>query len=410
MTIEMKSLKLLHLANHNSTNIGNGALILGAERVLRKDLGQEINFMREPWDDYTFGLKNFDGTFVDLINHESDGLVVGAAVTLDGRAKFTHAGMRFNLPYELWSKISKPIVFYSISYRFWPYQPYHNLDQLKQAMVYILNSPKILFSVRNDGSKAWLESLLGYSSDKIVTIPDPALYVPNTDAWHPELADGKVNILISLNNEDAMYRFGGRLREHAWRYLSPLGEQWLLNVWKYVPGWREKKRQFLRRLAAALEKLSKDREVNFILCPHYFEDYRMMEDFVSFCSPRLAHQLLVSCGIPRLAQTPYFYDLYAQADVALSMRVHSMTPALGVGTPLVALVSQPRMAEFMTDAELQDFAVDIFDADLTERLYGLVTYLFQHRDKVRRKMKEARSNMRERTLAYNQRVASLIVS
>ncbi len=64
----------------------------------------------------------------------------------------------------------------------------------------------------------------------------------------------------------------------------------------------------------------------------------------------------------------------------------------------------------MKDAGLQDFAVDIFDADLTERLYKLVTYLFQHRDKVRRKLQAVQSNMRTRTLTYNQRVASLIRS
>ena len=406
----MESMKLIHLANHNSTNIGNGALIYGTEGVLSKDLGYEINFIREPWDDYTFGFKTFDATFVDLINHQSDGLVVGAAVTFDGRARFTDAGMRFDLPYDLWSKVSKPIVFYAISYRFWPFQTYYNLDQLQRAMGYILNSPRILFSVRNDGSKAWLESLLGYSSDKIVAIPDPALYVPTTDTWHPELAEGKINIVMSLNNEDAIYRFGGRLREHAWRYFSPFKERWLLDVWRYVPGWKEKKMQFLKKLAEALERLAKDWELNLILCPHYFDDYRMMEEFASVCSPRLAHQVLVSCGLPKVPQTSYFYDLYAQADVALGMRVHCMTPAIGLGTPLVALVSQPRMAEFMKDAGLQDFAVDIFDADLTERLYKLVTYLFQHRDKVRRKLQAVQSNMRTRTLTYNQRVASLIRS
>ena len=73
----MSDLRFLHLANHHSTNIGNGALIFGTERVLREDLGSDIEFIPVPWDDYTFGLKEFDRKFVDLVNDTSDCLLVG---------------------------------------------------------------------------------------------------------------------------------------------------------------------------------------------------------------------------------------------------------------------------------------------------------------------------------------------
>ena len=77
-------LKLLHLANSHSTNLGNGALILGTERVLGEDLGEDLGrpvaWTREPWDDYTFDLRTFDRAFVDRVNRETDGLIVGGAV------------------------------------------------------------------------------------------------------------------------------------------------------------------------------------------------------------------------------------------------------------------------------------------------------------------------------------------
>ena len=37
-----KKLKLIHLANFNSTNIGNGALIKGLENVFSEDFNKEI--------------------------------------------------------------------------------------------------------------------------------------------------------------------------------------------------------------------------------------------------------------------------------------------------------------------------------------------------------------------------------
>ena len=205
--IKVSALKLIHLANHKSTNVGNGALIVGTERVLSEDLDCDVTFVSEPWDDYTFELKQFDSNFVDLVN-QSDGLIVGAAVTINGRHYLRNAGMRFDLPYELWPKITKPIVFYGISYRVWPFQKYYHLDQFKKTMQYILDSPNILFSVRNDGTKDWLETLLGHRLDKIEVIPDPAFYVTTVDSWHSELVAGKVNVIISLNNEDEIYRFG----------------------------------------------------------------------------------------------------------------------------------------------------------------------------------------------------------
>jgi hypothetical protein len=400
--------RLVHLANFNSTNIGNGALILGTERVLREDWNEELHFLPEPWDDYTFDLKRFDRDFVSLVNR-TDGLIVGAAVALNARDYLRNAGMRLDLPYELWSTFSKPIIFYGISYRVWPFQKYYHLDQFKKAMDYILDSPAIMFSVRNDGTKDWLESLLGYSSDRIETVPDPALYVPTVDNRHPELVEGKTNVLISLNNEDAMYRFGGRLRENIWKVATPFfSEKKLIAAMKYIPGMEARKKKSLKHFVRAVEMLSRDRDLNIILCPHYFDDYRIMSEFIDLFPARLAHQKTVSSGLLGVPRAPYFYDLYAKVDLAISMRVHSMSPAIGLATPMVAVSTQDRMTDFMDGAGLQDFIVDFFDPDLAEKLYAKLKSILINRDEVRRKFQEVRAAMRAETLRFNRKVAAFV--
>src|SRR5205823_4768975 len=102
--------------NYGGRNIGNGALILGLERVLQEDFEGPVAFTGEAWDDYTRGLKRFDEGFVELVNC-SDGLVVGAALTFDGRPAFGETGMRFDLPHRLWPRIERPVVFYGLSHR-----------------------------------------------------------------------------------------------------------------------------------------------------------------------------------------------------------------------------------------------------------------------------------------------------
>jgi polysaccharide pyruvyl transferase WcaK-like protein len=371
--------KLLHLANYHSTNIGNGALISGTERVLREDLGADLTFAPAAWDDYTFGLKPFDEAFVHLVN-ATDGLIVGGMVTLNGRPYLKNTGMRFDLPLELWSRIVRPIVFYGISYRVWPGQPYHNLDALKRAMDHVLTSPTILFSVRNDGTKEWLETLLGFESERIAVIPDPTLYVPVTDAWHPELEAGKTNVIVSLNDEDSVERFGGE----------------------------DRRRRFVSGLAAALDEVARQRDINIILCPHYFDDYRIIGELLSACSLPLAYQRSVSTGVIRVERAAYFYDLYAKADAVLSMRVHSMTPAIGLGVPCVPLISQTRMSEFIKDAGLQDLAVDVFDADLSDTIITALRRCLDCRDEVTSRLIQVRRTMRERTRCYNERIAALL--
>jgi len=46
-------------------------------------------------------LRRFDEDFVALVNGQSDGLLMDGAVMLNGRAEFTNAGMRLDMPYEL---------------------------------------------------------------------------------------------------------------------------------------------------------------------------------------------------------------------------------------------------------------------------------------------------------------------
>ncbi|MDP1719189.1 MAG: polysaccharide pyruvyl transferase family protein [bacterium] len=399
-------MKLIHLANFNSTNIGNGALIYGAQRVLQEDL-KDISFVPEAWDDYNF-TKKFDQGFVDIVNG-SDGLLVGGAVTFNGRPYLSNSGMRIDLPPDLMKKIKKPMIFYGVSYKFWPNQVYHHLDKMKKTMEYLLSAPNVFFGVRNDGMKSWLENMIGYPSDKIVVVPDPAVYVPAEDNDYPEISKNRPNLIVSLNNEDEVYRYGGKFREAAWPSLTKLvDEKLLLANWKYVPGWQAEKRRFMKSLAAAIERLAKEFDLNIILAPHYFDDYRTMSELVPFLGPRTLHQRMISSGLLRVPQTPYFYGRYAKADLALSMRVHSMSPSIGLGTPVVPLVSQSRMSEFLEDIGLSDIGVDIHDVDLAEKVYQRAAGMLKDKSGTVKRLVAVREGMRARTAVANKQIAALL--
>ena len=397
-------MRIIHLANWNSTNIGNGALISGTERSLKEDI-PEIELLPEPWDNYTFGIKKFDASFVDFVN-STDGLLIGPAVTLNGQKHQVETGTRVELPLPLWRKIKKPIVFYGISYRHWENQRYHNREQFEKTFAYILNNPKILLSVRNDGTKNWLEKMLGQDlAGKVYVIPDPALYVETRDSFHPELHTEKKNVILSLNNEDEVYRFGGTGRKIAWKLLANfVPEKPLIRAWKKIPGWDQRRTNFLKNLALALETVSKEFDLNIILAPHYFDDFRAISEFIPRCPLRFPHQVLISTGMARVPQTPYFYDLYGKVDLALSMRVHSMSPAMGLGVPTIALTSQSRMTEFLKDAGLDNLGVDIFDDKLHTTLAEKIIAILRDNQKTKNLINKSIRELRNRTHQFNQEI------
>jgi polysaccharide pyruvyl transferase WcaK-like protein len=382
-------LHLIHLANFNSTNIGNGALISGLEATMEADAPCAIRWTREPWDDYTFGRLDFDEGFVNKVN-ASDGLIVGGAVTFNGRDYNTRTGTRFELPLTLWSRLAKPVVFYGLSYRHWRGQTYHHADRLTMTIEKILSSQNMMLTVRNDGTKEWLRELTGIDSDKIIEIPDSAVFVRARDGEHAEIREGALNVMVSFNDEDAVHRFDQRYS---------------------VPDVSNRSRdRVIDELVAALERLADEFPANLILCPHYFDDYRMMSTFLERLRPQLAHQRTVSTGLCRVEHSGWFYGRYRKADLAISMRIHSMSPCIGLGTPMVAYMTQERMAYFMNRIGLQEMSVNAFGVSAGKNLYDRAKFALENGAEVRQRFLAVRTSLRENARVFHEKLFEFLTA
>lgn len=373
-------LSLLHLINGRSANVGNGALTEGAELVLNEDLQQPIQWSRLAWDDYTFGLRAFDSSFVAQINDQSDGMIVGGAVAINGREFYGNAGMRFNLPQELWQEIRRPLVFYGLSYRHWDGQTYHHADKLRWTLEYILRQDNMLLGLRNDGTREWLASNFGIASDRFHVVPDPAVFLPADEGvQYPEFEAGRRNVILAFNDED-----------WVGRYRTP-----------------ERRLAVLKAMVPAIEQMLVKWDVNLILVPHYFDDCRMLADFIDLCRPALAHQRMIATGLARINGSRHFYGRYKQADMVISMRVHSMSPSIGLEVPMIPLVTQDRMTDFLAGIGLKDLQVDAFDPDLTDKLSAAIDRTLSDPNAVRQRFGVARQQMREDAHVFNAKIRQL---
>lgn len=406
-------LRILHLANHKSTNIGNGALIYGLESTLQEDFSHALAFTPEAWDDYTIpdAPKRFDRSFVEKCGQGVDCLLVGAAVTMDGAARYPQTGMRFNLDLDRWNEIACPIVFYGISYRTWQNAPYHHLEQLGRTIRFALSSDNVWFSVRNDGTKDWLERNFDLPPGSIREVPDPAIFI-KTSSWECPLIDPDVpNIAVSLNDEDAKQRFGEKDVPELRRILHgllPVKRQ--KRASNKLTKHKKRRKIFLEQLAEALDHISRSTNANIILCPHHLEDYQMVADLARMASSRLKHQVLITNCLPKAAQAAAFYHLYTQMDLVLAMRVHAMSPSLGLGTPTVVLSSQSRMTDFMQRANLPELALDIFSPSFGQDLARLAADILQSPERYRDRIREAVAVQREQARSANREVEDFIMA
>lgn len=377
-------LRLAHLVNARSANVGNGALADGAEALLGEDLAELApRFFREAWDDYSFGIKAFDKEFVRRMNEDFDGLIVGGAVALNGRHHYANAGMRFDLPPELWSAFEKPVIFYGISHRHWSNQTYHHDDRLRLALKTLLDRPNIVLALRNDGTREWLERVIGFSDPRIEVIPDTGVFASaTTGVTYPEFSVDKPNVILAFNDEDREGRF-------------------------QKTGQRE---AIVRNMAKAVEQLLLEVDANVVIAPHYFDDFRMIADFIEAMTPRIAHQSMIACGLSGMAGAADFYGRYAQADLVVSMRVHSMSPSVGLGAPMVPVVTQDRMTDFLDGLDLGDLAIDAFDPDLSNKLLAAMKATLADPEAVRSRYLQARAEMREQIRSFNRRIARLFAT
>lgn len=386
-------MRLLHLANFGSNNIGNGALIHGLERVLREDSPGEIDFVPEPWDEYTLrDTRRFDAEFTRRVN-DHDALLVGGAVMMIGMRRYWRTGSRFDVSDAFWKDLDRPVVFYSVasSNR---RNIYHHRDAFRRFIEErILGNEKVLFSVRNDGTKPWIEEILGYASDEIIEVPDPALYVPTQRSDHPEIEPGMRNLVLSLNIEGQVLRFGGR---------PPL------RLTRHLPGWKKRKKHFLQSVAKVMDELFSDHGVNVILCPHCPSDLKIVAEFLDECSTELHSYGVVVAGLPRAEHAARFYDLYRSADFAVSMRIHSLTCAIGLGVPTIAIGEEERAGYSMDRFGVAEWYLDPMEDDFEARLRSGLQRLVTSTDKARSTIEQNVERMRVETRSFNERVNRFI--
>jgi len=388
--------RVWHIATH-TTNIGDGALVQGIQRTMQEDSPVTLKFFNDCLMHYNnyWGSKQYNITLVNRINTESDLLIIGGGGMLDGSRSSGNSGMGFNMPMELLAQIKVPIVFYAVGHNTFTGQFYWNKSKLKSLIEFIDNRKDAIFSVRNDGTRERLFSLIGSSANGVQEIPDPGMYVHCKELSHKNIDNLKTNIIIQLagDNESA------RLSSLHWSYVPILGEKVL----------SRRKRKSLMRIVRTLKEVSTEQNVHFIICPHLLRDLSITGDFYDLLPKKFRRLFFESsavlCGTSNAST---FFELYKHADLIIGMRGHSVICGVGLGTPTIALSSHKKVEGFMRSVGLEDRVINMNEPDTENKLFLLINKLLGSRESESACLQKIRIKCREKTKKFNKNIFNLI--
>lgn len=317
----------LVLANLRSPNVGNGALVSGTINSLKFSFPhKKFDYSYYAWDDVTFSDSIFPEGFYKNVN-QRDFLIVPGAVTFNGKSDHSRGGCRLNFTVDDLERIKCPMLLQGLSYRYWSTKPYPNVEKLRQLVDYLMVRPNCAFGVRNDGTKEWLTEVTKMNLDSLTEVPDPGLF---TLSPRERSIQGE-NLFISVNYEDAESR-----------YSSPSD---LENI--------------LEGIRLACEQFVSTSTENIVFVPHSFEDYDMMLLLFKRLKSRTLHQRVRILGMPSFNSHLEIYRAYESARAVISMRVHSMSPSLGMGVPTIVISTQQRLTKYMENLGLRKQVVEM---------------------------------------------------
>ncbi|MGE3163415.1 MAG: polysaccharide pyruvyl transferase family protein [Planctomycetota bacterium] len=377
------SLRVLHVATHRH-NIGDGALVAGIHRTLENDLGVKLQV--EPLDVLEHKIRGervmLTADDVTRINRTADLVIIGGGGMIEGGARNTLSGINFNFDIALLERFEVPVVFYALGFNQFRRSVFFHRGKLAQLLA-TAHRLGMLFTVRNDGSKARLERLLG-PLDFVGTVPDPGLYVPTRPRTVPELREGAFNVVLQLAGDRLQHRLGGKLSRSVRRLRG---------------------RDLLVNLTRVVTELIVQRGAHVVLCPHLLTDLPLLAELVMALPNRALREGCtlspVLCGAE---SAPDFFELYRQADLVIGMRGHSAICSVGLGTPFIGLATHDKVGGFMTEIGLPEWSVDPRQPDamlqLGERIHEVLADPARVCDLFRGKI----PGLREQTLRFHRQI------
>ncbi|MFF0166024.1 glycosyltransferase [Streptomyces prasinus] len=279
----------------------------------------------------------FDEAALERVNARRGLVIGGGGLFIPDTMPNGNSAWQWNVPDEHLRAVDVPIMVYAVGFNAFDGQSYR-AGRFRESLR-LLVEKSAFFGLRNHGSIAKVRALLpGHLHDRVRFQPCPTTVGRHLVPGWTDPAEREDTVLLNAAYDRAGLRFG-----HDYGH-------------------------FLAEIAKAVRGIGAHTEVRCVA--HSLDDERIAFDL------RREHGV----SLPVIPMYDFdndaIRDLYARTRLVIGMRGHAGMIPFGVGTPIVSLISHPKMAYFLADIERPEWGVSVHErnlgAVLTERATGIL--------------------------------------
>ncbi|KMS84203.1 glycosyltransferase [Streptomyces flaveolus] len=281
----------------------------------------------------------FDQAALERVNARRGLVIGGGGLFIPDTMPNGNSAWQWNVPDAHLDAIDVPIMVFAVGFNAFDGQSYR--ARRFNESLRLLVEKSAFFGLRNHGSIARVRSLLPADlHDKVVFQPCPTTVMRQLLPGWTDPSHREDTVLLNAAYDRAGLRFG-----HDYGH-------------------------FLAEIAKAVRAIGAHTEVRCVA--HSLDDERIAFDL------RREHGI----SLPVIPMYDFDNDAiretYARTRLVIGMRGHAGMIPFGVGTPIVSLISHPKMAYFLSDIERPEWGVSVHERELGAVLTERALHILDH--------------------------------
>ncbi|WP_210593937.1 glycosyltransferase [Streptomyces sp. GESEQ-35] len=271
----------------------------------------------------------FDESALERVNARRGLVIGGGGLFIPDTMPNGNSAWQWNVPDDLMRRIDVPIAVYAVGFNAFDGQSYR-AGRFRDSLRLLVEKSSF-FGLRNHGSIEKVRGMLpSHLHDKVRFQPCPTTVTRQLVPGWQDPVKRDDTILINAAYDRAGLRFG-----HDYSY-------------------------FLAQMAQAVRDLGEQGDVQCVA--HSLDDEKIVFDL------RREHGISMPVIPMYDFENDEIRDLYARTKLVIGMRGHAGMIPFGCGTPIISLISHPKMAYFLRDIERPEWGVSVHDRHLAARL------------------------------------------